>query len=292
MVILKDQIEFKSNIGNIYIYGKLTFLEHFKNEVYRYTKKVYLNKKASFERNDIIFSINNPKIFKKKILKRGTFINYHDSYLPYFKGLNSSTWSILKKNKHHGCTYHFIDATIDTGPIIYQKKMNILSYYNSHLIDLKNIYSGFELFKKILKDIFVKKKINYHHQSKKGKYFSKKDLLKIPLYGFIDLNWKIERISRHFKALKVSDFKKNFILTPKLLTKNNEIVDILDLKVIKARDILSYMKENKAMNKKFFYKKKNYLLEFETNKKIKSTKFQNSVGIKNYIKNKINNLKI
>ena len=239
--ILKDQIKFNNKIGNIYIFGKSSFLKHFKNEIYLYTKKVYLNKNTSFRDNDIIFSVNNSKIFNKKKLQKGIFINYHDSYLPAFKGLNSSTWSILGKKKTHGCTFHIIDEGIDTGPIIYQKKIIIPTHYTSHQVDLKNILNGFELFKKILRDIFIKKIINFKYQKNIGKYFSKKDLLKIPLLGFIDLSWKTEKIIRHFNALKVSNFKKNFVLNPKLLTKNYQILEIIDIKVIK---------NNKSKNKK------------------------------------------
>ena len=62
---------------------------------------------------------------------------------------------------------------------------------------------------KNFKRYIYKKIINFKYQKNIGKYFSKKDLLKIPLLGFIDLSWKTEKIIRHFNALKVSNFKKN-----------------------------------------------------------------------------------
>jgi methionyl-tRNA formyltransferase len=290
MGILKDQIKFNTKIGNIYIFGKLSFLKHFKSEVCRYTKKIYLNKNVSFNDNDIIFSINNSKIFDKKKLKKGIFINYHDSYLPAFKGLNSSTWSILKKKKTHGCTFHIMDESIDTGPIIYQKKITIPTNYNSHQVDLKNIFNGFELFKKILRDLFIKKVINFKYQKKTGKYFSKKDLLKIPLLGFIDLKWNKEKIIRHFNALKVSNFKKNFILNPKLLTKNYQILEIVNITVIKDNKSKNMTKLHKIKKKKFFLKKSKNLLEIEINKDLNKLEILGSKEIENYLKKKNINL--
>ena len=183
-----------------------------------------------------------------------------------------------------------MDESIDTGPIIYQKKITIPTNYNSHQVDLKNIFNGFELFKKILRDLFIKKVINFKYQKKTGKYFSKKDLLKIPLLGFIDLKWNKEKIIRHFNALKVSNFKKNFILNPKLLTKNYQILEIVNITVIKDNKSKNMTKLHKIKKKKFFLKKSKNLLEIEINKDLNKLEILGSKEIENYLKKKNINL--
>jgi len=52
--------------------------------------------------------------FEKKI------INVHPSLLPAFPGLNAQKQAINHGVKFSGCTVHFVDSRVDSGPIILQ----------------------------------------------------------------------------------------------------------------------------------------------------------------------------
>jgi methionyl-tRNA formyltransferase len=71
--------------------------------------------------------------------KKGA-LNLHPSLLPKYRGMAPQHWPIINAEKFTGISIHFIDSGIDTGNIVYQKKIRIR----------KDSYV-FELQKKLLK---------------------------------------------------------------------------------------------------------------------------------------------
>lgn len=53
-------------------------------------------------------------------------INIHPALLPAFPGLQSWKQALDAGAKETGCTVHFVDEGMDTGPIILQKKVPVL----------------------------------------------------------------------------------------------------------------------------------------------------------------------
>ncbi len=53
-------------------------------------------------------------------------LNIHPSLLPSFKGLHAQKQALDAGVKVSGCTVHFVDSTIDTGPIILQKCVKVM----------------------------------------------------------------------------------------------------------------------------------------------------------------------
>jgi phosphoribosylglycinamide formyltransferase-1 len=57
---------------------------------------------------------------------RGSILNIHPSLLPSFPGLDVQRQAIEHGSKWSGCTVHFVDETLDGGPIIAQALVPIL----------------------------------------------------------------------------------------------------------------------------------------------------------------------
>ena len=56
----------------------------------------------------------------------GRIMNIHPSLLPSFPGLNAHGQAISYGAKVSGCTIHFVDEGMDTGPIIMQQAVEVL----------------------------------------------------------------------------------------------------------------------------------------------------------------------
>lgn len=55
----------------------------------------------------------------------GKCVNIHPSLLPHYPGLNTHRRVLENKEKEHGLSIHFVDSGIDTGPLIFQVRLNI-----------------------------------------------------------------------------------------------------------------------------------------------------------------------
>ena len=64
-------------------------------------------------------SQNASKQYKNKIL------NIHPALLPAFPGIDAQKQAIKYGVKFSGCTVHFVDSGVDTGPIILQSVVSI-----------------------------------------------------------------------------------------------------------------------------------------------------------------------
>jgi len=66
--------------------------------------------------------IISPEFVKKY---KNKIINIHPALLPSFPGLDAQKQAVDYGSKYSGCTVHFVDSGVDTGPIILQKIVKI-----------------------------------------------------------------------------------------------------------------------------------------------------------------------
>lgn len=100
-------------------------IEKLGDEVFSREKEIHENDKI-LNWADFILVYSYRFIISEAIIKRfeNKIVNMHISYLPWNKGADPNIWSILD-NTPKGVSIHYIDAGIDTGPIILQKKVKI-----------------------------------------------------------------------------------------------------------------------------------------------------------------------
>tara|TARA_Y100000591_G_scaffold234940_1_gene205696 strand:- start:528 stop:1109 length:582 start_codon:yes stop_codon:yes gene_type:complete len=140
----------------------------------RYAEKYEINRKIVNFRNNkiaekkilILLEKNNidliclagfMKILSKKFLRKFNkkIINIHPSYLPKYKGLNTSLRALKNKEKFSGCTVHFVSSKLDSGKIILQKKVKINKNETEHTLDKKIIKEEHKLYPAAIKKILA-----------------------------------------------------------------------------------------------------------------------------------------
>ncbi len=78
-------------------------------------------------------------------------INIHPSLLPAFPGLNAQKQALDYGVRFSGCTVHFVDAGMDTGPIIGQRVVPVLEGDNVETLSARILEQEHELYPLVLK---------------------------------------------------------------------------------------------------------------------------------------------
>lgn len=157
-------------------------------------------KKINSSNFDLIISFGYKFVLKKDFLRKlkCPIINIHISYLPYNKGYYPNFWAFFE-NTPSGVTIHLIDEGIDTGPILFQKRVNFdkgeKTFFDTYIRlkqEAENLFC--DNIEKIINQIWVPK-----NQKTGGSYHYKKDLPKEFSGWDSDINDEINRLNKLYK---------------------------------------------------------------------------------------------
>ena len=96
------------------------------------------------------------KIISKRFLRDygKKIINIHPSLLPKFKGLNTYSRILEKKEKKSGCTVHYVNEKLDAGNIIIKKLFFINSSDNENTLKKKTQLLEYKAYPEAIIKIF------------------------------------------------------------------------------------------------------------------------------------------
>ena len=100
------------------------------------------------------------RILSKQFISeyKNKIINIHPSLLPKFPGANAHRDAIEAKAKISGCTVHFVDEGVDTGPIIMQESVSVDEDDDEHTLAEKILPIEHKIYPKVL-DLITSNKI-------------------------------------------------------------------------------------------------------------------------------------
>lgn len=78
----------------------------------------------ALEEKTLIISASNNYLFPGQLVEKDniTVINFHNALLPKFPGRNAPSWVIYEGEEETGITWHYVNADVDAGSIIIQKR--------------------------------------------------------------------------------------------------------------------------------------------------------------------------
>jgi len=116
-------------------------------------------KRIKMTKADLIINLNVMKLIKKNFLKKINYklINFHPGILPKYRGLYSTFYKLLNKEKFFGMSAHYMEDKIDSGPIISVLKEKING---------KNLFDCYRKIYEVMIFKLLKLTINIHSKTR------------------------------------------------------------------------------------------------------------------------------
>ena len=136
--------------------------KEFKGSRVEYDKKIItsLTKHGVTPRNGLVCLAGFMRIISPGFVKKykNRIINIHPALLPSFPGLDSQKQAIDHGAKYSGCTVHFVDADMDTGPIIIQAVVKIKENDTEATLSKRILKQEHKIYPEAV-NLFARKKI-------------------------------------------------------------------------------------------------------------------------------------
>ena len=110
--------------------------------------------------NGLICLAGFMRIMSSEFIKhyKGRILNIHPAILPSFPGLHSQRHALDYGVKYAGCTVHFVDEGVDTGPIILQSIVKVRDDDTEESLSKRILKQEYKIYPKAVK-MFAKGKI-------------------------------------------------------------------------------------------------------------------------------------
>ena len=133
-----------------------------KMSVEEYDKKIIqvLNSHGIVSDNCLILLAGYTKILSSTFCKKFKWkiMNIHPSLLPSFKGLHAQKQALEFGAKVTGATVHFVVPELDSGPLILQESVKILSRDTISTLSKKILHKEHQIYPKAVK-LFIENKL-------------------------------------------------------------------------------------------------------------------------------------
>ena len=119
-----------------------------------------LEKNGVTPRNGLVCLAGFMRIISPHFIKKykNRIFNIHPALLPAYPGLNAQKQAIQNGAKVSGCTVHFVDEGVDSGPIILQSVVKVRNNDNEKTLSKRILIEEHKIYPEAVK-LFARKKI-------------------------------------------------------------------------------------------------------------------------------------
>lgn len=124
---------------------------------------------------DLIISTYYRRIMPRELLAvpRLGAVNVHPGLLPHYRGPIPTFWALINGEEVCGITVHFLDAGVDTGPIIDQTTIRISPRDTGYSVHLRAMRAGYRLLMKNIEAITRGRARARRQDASTGSYFGR-----------------------------------------------------------------------------------------------------------------------
>jgi len=134
----------------------------FKGRRWQYDKKIIesLTKHGVTPKNGLVCLAGFMRIISPEFVKKykNKIINIHPALLPSFQGLDSQKQALDYGAKYSGCTVHFVDLGVDSGPIIIQAVVKVKGNDTEESLSKRILKEEHRIYPQAV-ELFARKKI-------------------------------------------------------------------------------------------------------------------------------------
>jgi len=134
----------------------------FKGDRWDYDKKIVsvLTKYGVTQKNGLVCLAGFMRVISPQFIRRykNKIMNIHPALLPAFPGLQAQKQAVKYGAKYSGCTVHFVDEGIDTGPVILQLVVPIKDNDTEDTLSKRILAKEHEAYPEAVR-LFAEKKI-------------------------------------------------------------------------------------------------------------------------------------
>ena len=133
-----------------------------KGDRWKYDKKIVsvLTKYDVTPKNGLICLAGFMRIISPQFIRKykNRIMNIHPALLPAFSGLHAQKQALMYGAKYSGCTVHFVDEGVDTGPVIVQAVVKVNDNDTEKTISKRILIKEHQIYPEAVR-LFAEKKI-------------------------------------------------------------------------------------------------------------------------------------
>jgi len=133
-----------------------------KGDRWKYDKKIIsvLTKYDVTPKNGLICLAGFMRIISPQFIRKykNRIMNIHPALLPSFPGLHAQKQTVKYGAKYSGCTVHFVDEGIDTGPVIVQAVVKVNDNDTEKTLSKRILVKEHQMYPEAIR-LFAEKKI-------------------------------------------------------------------------------------------------------------------------------------